>query len=49
MDGSKAKGGGMPSHHLGNAMRAAGRLCRSYALYRGEIALSRHSLEIQAT
>lgn len=24
---------GVPSHHLGNTMRAAGSLCRSYALH----------------
>jgi len=45
---ARAKGCGVPSHHLGNATAAAGRLGRSCALYGGEVALSRHFLENEA-
>lgn len=38
----KKKRGCVPSHHLGNTMRAAGSLCRSYALHQEEIDLSRN-------
>lgn len=44
MNGSRTKKrDGVPSHHLGNTMRAAGSLCKSYALHQEEIDLSGHS------